>query len=823
MRVRELVDETRRDLRVALRSLRRTPGFVAVVVLTLALGVGATTAVFSVVHAVLLRPPPYRAPEALVTVSHARRGPGGGRGTAVSAPSFADYRDRARVLTGVAVAAGWSPALTGRGEPERLHGGRVSAAYFATLGVPAALGRTPRPDEDRPGRSQVVVLSDALWRRRFGASPAALGAAVQLDGARYDVVGVMPPGFRDPFAREAELWTPLALAPDQLAGPARTDEWLRLVARLRPGVTVERARAELAALAAQLRREDPGDLPATWTLAVTPLSDLAAGAARPVLLVLLGAVGCVLLVACANVANLLLARAAGRAREVAVRAAVGASRARVARQLLAESLALAGAGGAAGLLLAAGAVRAFAAAAPADLLGADALAGGVGVNGAVLAFTLGVTALTGVLFGVAPAVQASRADVRGVLRAGARGATADRGRQAVRRALVVAQVALALTLLVGAGLLAQSFARLRGVAPGFDPARVLTLTLTLPPATYPRDPQRTAFYDRLLPALAAVPGVRAAGVTSVLPFGGGWYTSALAIEGQPTPADGSGPSGDVRVVSPDFFAALRVPLLRGRVFTARDGPDAPRVAVVDAELARRYWPGGSPIGTRVARRPGPGAPTQWYTVVGVVGHTAHEGLGAAARVQVYLPYAQDGPPPTMAVAVRTAGEPAAAAAAVRRAVAAVDPALPVADVRPLEARVAASLGQRRLTAALLAAFAAAALALAAAGIYGVLSYVVAQRTREIGVRLALGGAPGGVLRLVLRQGVGLAVAGVGVGAVATLGLTRLLESQLYGVRAADPATFGAVALLLVGVAALATLVPALRATRVAPTTALRGE
>ena len=803
-----------RDVRYALRGLRRTPGFTAVVVLTLALGIGANTAVFSVVNAVLLRPLPYREPERLVTIEHYYPSLNGLQAP-VSAAGFADYRDRTRIFDGVAVESPWRPTLTGRSEPERLAGARVSGQYFSTLGVGAAIGRTLRPDEDEAGRNRVVVVSDGFWRRVLAGSPSAVGGTtLLLDGEQYDVVGVMPPGFRDFYFRDAELWTPLALSPEQLTS-GFTNEWLQLTARLKPAVTPERAGAELAAFAEQLKRDRPDAYMPDWTLRTTTLTERGTGRLRPTLLVLLGAVGFVLLIGCANVANLLLARASGRTGEVAVRTALGADRWQVVRPLFAESMVLALVGGAAGLLLAELGVRAFAKLDPASVPGARDLR----VDGVVMAFTLLVSLVTGALFGLAPVLQTWRTNFSGGLREGARGASADRAGRDVRRALVVAEIALALTLLVGAGLMIKSVSRLQGISPGFEPRNVLTLRVDLPATRFRSDTQQVAFFDELLPRVAALPGVRAVGANTSLPFGGG-TTRSFQVEGLEMTEGQPEPWGDFRVVSPGYFAALRVPLLRGREFTPRDDAGAPRVAVVDEELARRYWPAADPIGKRVGFSQGDS--TMWMQVVGVVGHVKQEGLDADPRVQLYLPYPQEGVS-TMELAVRTAGEPTALLGARRSAVRSVDAEIPISRVRTMEQRIEASVGQRRLSMLLLTVFSAIALALASIGIYGVMAYSVAQRSRELGVRIALGATRRGVLTMVLRQGMALVLGGVAVGLLAAWALSRLLASQLYGVPPTDAATFGTVALLLAGVAALATTLPAVRATRVDPVTALRQE
>ncbi len=812
-----MMDTLLHEIRYSARRLIKSPGFSTIVILTLALGIGANTAIFSVVNAVLLRPLPYRDPGRLVTVEHhypslnALQAP-------VSAPGFVDYRDRTHVFDGVAVQSSWSVNLTGAGDPERLRGSRVSALYFSTLGVPALRGRALLPEEDAEGRDKVVVLSYGLWQRLFAGETSAVGRTMQLNGESYQVVGVMPPHFREFFGRNAELWTPLALRTEEFDARNRTREWLNLTARLKPGVSIEQAQAELTSLAAQLKREYPQEYAPDWGLLVTPLSDRATGKVRPALMVLLGAVGFVLLIACANVANLLLARAAARMKEVAIRTALGAKRWHLVRQLLTESVLLALIGGTIGLLLAFWGVKALVAFNPSNLPRADE----VGIDGTVLAFTLLVSIVTGMLFGLAPALQTSKTDLQRTLKEGGRSSSADRGGQAVRRVLVVAEVALALTLLIGAGLLIRSVARLQGVDPGFDPRNLLTFNISLAQAKYPSDTQQIAFFDEVLPRIAGVPGVQAVGATSVMPFGGSWTTGSFEIEGYQQPPGQPSPWGDIRFVSADFFKTLRVPLLKGRVFTERDGPSAPPVVVVDEELVRRYWPNQDPIGKRISRGAPAGEQPEWMEVVGVVGHTKHEGLDAENRVQLYFPYRQSGMR-SMAIAVRTAGEPQRLTSSVRQAVQSLDRDLPLSQVATMEQNLEASVGQRRLSMILLGLFAGIALVLASIGIYGVMSYSVTQRSQELGVRMALGAARGRVLRLVLGQGMRLAVLGIGIGLLGAFLLTRLIASQLYAVRATDPLTFTAVALLLGAVALFANLLPALRATRVDPVVALRQE
>jgi putative ABC transport system permease protein len=720
------------------------------------------------------------------------------------------------------VQTGWQANLTGIDEPVRMVGQRVTGEFFATLQVPALLGRTLQPGEDTEGRDRVAVLSYDAWRRIFGAAPDIVGRTLSLNGESYEVVGVMPSGFRDFFNRNAEVWAPLVFQPDQMTDENRTSEFLNLMGRLRPGVPVEQAAGEMRTLAERLKRDYVDQYPPDWSLLVTPLGILATGDVRPALLVLLGAVGFVLLIACANVANLLLARAATRSKEIAVRTALGATRERLLKQLLTESLMVSLAGGAVGLLLAYAGVRTLVAADIGNLPRADE----IGIDGMVMLFTLGVSLLAGVVFGLAPAIHTATPDLHGALKEGGRGTTADRGSHALRRSLVVTEVALALTLLTGAGLLLKSFARLQQVDPGFDPANLLTFNLALPETRYASDTAQTAFFDQVLPAIARVPGVAGVGGTTVMPFGGGWSTGTFEIEGYEPPEDQPDPWGDIRIVSPSFFETLRIPLLRGRYLSDGDRESTRMVAVIDQEFVRRYWANENPIGKRFTFGPPDGVTdttqNEWIEVVGVVGHAAHEGLDADARLQLYLSYRQAAVP-FMAVAVRTNGSPERYVNLVRDAVRSVDPDQPISNVAQMEELLSRSVGQRRLSMLLLTLFSGIALVLASIGIYGVMSYSVTQRSRELGVRIALGADRGDVLRLVLRQGMGLAMAGIGIGLAAALGLTRLIESQLFGVTATDPATFGLVAAVLAATALVANLVPAIRATRLDPAVVLREE
>jgi putative ABC transport system permease protein len=808
------------DLRYSFRRLIKSPGFSLIVVVTLALGIGANSAIFSAVNAILLRPLPYPEPDRLVTINHFYPTLNNLKAP-VSAAGFQDYQQRTRSFASMAVESGWNANLTGVGEPVRLRGSRVTGRLFSTMGVPALIGRAVQPGEDSIGRDHVVVLSYGLWQRMFGGQRSVVGSRLSLNGESYDVIGIMPAEFRDFFNRDAEIWAPLSFTAEQL-NSGRTNEWLNLIARLKPGVTLEDAGRELAALSTQLRQDYPGDYGPSWSLTTERLSRIATGDIRPALLVLLGAVGFVLLIACANVANLLLARAAGRTREIAVRTAIGATRERLVRQLLTESVILSLVGGALGLVLAWGGLRALLALKGGNLPRADE----IGIDGNVMLFTLAISVFTGLLFGLAPALHFSSLDLHGSLKEGARGATSDGSTHAVRRALVVAELALALTLLTGAGLLVKSFGRLQNVDPGFDPDNLLSFDIALPATRYPSDTAQIAFFDAVLPRLAQVPGIKAVAATSVLPFSGSWTTSSLEIEGRQTPPGEPGPWGDRRDVSPGFFETMRIPLLQGRTLTDDDRADTRRVVVIDDQFVRRYWPHENPLGKRITFGPPAGAADtssrEWIEIVGVVGHTKHEGLAAEPRIQYYLPYRQE-TRPALTVVARTSGDPSRYVNPLRTVVRSVDPDQPISQVRTMDELLEQSVGQRKLSMLLLSLFSGIALLLASVGIYGVMSYSVAQRAREIGVRIALGAERRDVLRMVLRQGMRLALAGVGLGLVAALLLTRVIASQLYEVRATDPTTFLLVASLLTGVALAANLIPAMRATRVDPAVVLRDE
>jgi putative ABC transport system permease protein len=796
--------------------LGKSPGFTAVAVVTLGLGIGANTAIFSVINAVLLRPLPYREPSRLVTMWHHYPSLNDLKAS-ISVPGFLAYHERKDVFEQAAVENGWVPTLTGRGEPARIVGAQVTGDYFPMLGVQPALGRGLLPEEASAGKDKIVVVSAGFWKRVLGSDPKAVGQRLILDGESYEIVGVMPTGFRDFWARTTDLWSPLVFAPGQ-DNPARwTNEFLALTGRLKAGVTVEEAARRMDAYGVQLRTDHPERFSPDWGLLVVSLDEQATSQIRPALLVLLGAVLCVLLIACANVANLQLARAAARSREISVRVALGASPTALVRQLLTESVLLALIGAVLGTLLAVWGVPALLTLNPSLPPASD-----IGLDGRVLLFTVVLAVVTGLIFGLAPALRVSRTSLQETLKEGGRGSAGDRGSLALRRGLVVATVALALTLLVGAGLLVRSFARLVNVDPGFPADRLLTFNVALPAAGYGSDTVRLAAFDRIVGNIAAVPGVKAVGGSSVLPFSGQWSTASFSVEGYQAPATAPGPWGDIRLVTAGFLPALGAPLKRGRQFTEQDTKAAPAVAIVDEEMVQRFWPGQDPIGKRVTFNNLTDSSVQWIQVVGVVGHAMHEGLDAQRRVQMYLPLKQ-ADLPFLSFAVRTTGDPMAVLGPVKAAVRAVDANLPITSVNSMTSMIEASTGPRRFSMILLTLFSGLAVILAAIGLYGVMSFTVTQRAKELGVRLALGAGTEEVLRLVFRQGLRLVGTGIGIGLVAALLLSRVLRSMLFNVSATDPVTFVAISLLLVVVTLVATWIPARRATRVDPVVVLREE
>lgn len=800
-------------LRHSFRRVLKNPGFTLVVALTLALGIGANAAILSVVNGVLLRPLPFDEPDRLVTVYHHYPSLDDLKAP-VSPAGFNLYSERNKVFESWAVETSRALTMTGQGIPERVEVSMVSGDYFKALGIQPFLGRALDKNDDQPGNDKVVVLSHGFWERVYGGSQGVLGEKLELDSEVYEVVGVMPAEFHSFFRRNAELWKPLALTPDVLA--SAHNEYLNVTARLGDGISLEQATSDFLAITQGIHDERPGSYPPDWKLLVVTINELQRGDIRPALMMLMAAVGFVLLIACANVANLFLARSAARQREVALCQALGAPRWRIAGQVIGESLVLALAGGALGLLLAFFGMKLFV------HVTLEQFAQRIAFDGTVMLLTAGVTLLAALVAGILPALLSTGGNLIDPLREGARGG--DRRGQTVRRALIVLEMAVALVLLVGSGLLVRSFMKIQDVDPGFRSDQLLTGNVALPRAVYPEGEQQRAFFDRLLNEISALPGVEAAGATSVLPFGGSWSTTSFNIEGLELAEDQRGPWGDIRVVTPDFLKALKAPLIRGRHFESTDGPDSLKVAIVDEEMVRRFLGDRDPLGTRLSFFSGLGEEPEMFEIVGVVGHTMHEGLDAQARIQVYLPASQL-PRGGMALAIRAKGDgdPMALAAGVRQTLNALDPNVPFSRIHTMDKLVQDSLGSRRFSMWLLGVFSGLALLLSAVGIYGVMSYSVTQRAREMGVRLALGAARGSVLGLVLRQGLILAGLGAALGALGAFALTRLIASQLFGVGATDVVTFLGVTAVLLGSAVLATFVPALRATRLNPATILRAD
>jgi predicted permease len=818
------VEQLGQDIRYACRTLRKAPGFTSVAIITLALGIGANTAMFSVINAVLLRPLPFPSPHRLVAVSEVdlRRVPGGGVSTSASWPDFFDWRSRAKALESVSAYREGGFTLMGADRSLHVNGAVVSAELFSTLGVQPVLGRGFRPEEERAG-SDVAVLGDALWRSQFGAAPDVIGRSVRINARSFRVVGVMPPRFRFPISfPPAQLWVTLAEDarvdhPDDtpMTGE-RGAHYLKVIGRLRPAADVATAQADLDVIAASLAREYP-EVNAHRGVRVAPQLETLVGNRRQPLLVLLAAVGCVLLIACANVANLMLARGAGRTREIALRTALGASRRRIVRQLLTESVVLSVAGTAAGLALAYWSVALVVRLAPVEIRGLDE----VTIDRSVLAFTAALAAMSALAFGIMPALQAARTEPTAGLQDTTR-ASAGPSQRRLRGALVVAETAIGVVLLVAAGLLLRSFERLLNTHPGFDPERVITAQFNLPDSRYAY-PQQIAFYDALLPALGGLPGVEAIAAATPLPLSGTTYTISFEQVG-PAVSAADHPSADFAMVSPGYFRGMRIPFSRGRDFGPADDDRAPRVVIVNESFAHRYFAGRDPIGQRI--KPGLSTTekeTPWREIVGVVGDVRQHALNEPARPAYFVPYAQ-GLISALHLVIRTrSDDPASVVESVRKALARQDRELALHDVQSMQDYLAGSINGSRFETLLLAAFAALALVLTAVGLYGVVAYGVALRSREFGIRLALGARAGEVLALVLRGGIALAGTGLLVGTVAAAFATRLLAGTLNGVDPLDPMTFGVVAVALFAVAMLASYLPARRATRVDPIRALRCE
>ncbi len=795
------------DLRYALRQLIKSPGFTAVAIVTLALGIGACAAIFSVVNGVLLRPLDYPQPDRIVVIRETQlpEFPE----FSVSPPNYLDWEKQTKSYSYLAAYGGSQVNLTGEGEPQRLVGVKATAHYFDVFAVKPVLGRTFLPEEDAVGKNHVVVLSHPFWQRVFGGDAKVIGRSIQLNGEPYTVIGVAPSDFGQ--ASKVDVWMPMGFKPDETNAAARGAHYLNVIGRLRPGVTVEQARAELEVLAAQLAKQYP-DSNKGWGILLMPVLDYSVRDVRVVLYTLLGAVGCVLFIACANIANLLLARATARHREISIRAALGASRARLVRQLLTESVLLAVFGGLAGLLLARWGLDLLLSMAPSTLPRTNE----IHLNGAVLLFSLALSLVTGIVFGIAPALLAAHTDVNEALKQGARGSTDARGR--LRAALVVTEVAFALVLLGGAGLLGRSFMQLTHVDPGFIPENATVLRLALPEKKYAKPEQQVAFVDALLARLRTLPGVQAVGLTHALPLLGDWVLG-FNIEGRPAIAPSDLPNTNYYAVTPDYFRAMGIRLIRGRLFTAQDDAKAPRVAIINETLAHQFFPNEDPIGKRINITNGPDA---WREIVGIVADVKQYGVDKATTSQSYEPFAQV-PFDSLNVVLRTQGSPAALLGALRPAVYSVDKDQPIGAIRPLEEILGEKIAKQRFAMLLLTVFSLVALVIAAVGIYGVMAYSVVQRTGEIGIRMALGAQSRDVLRLILGRGGKLIGLGLLIGLGVTLLASRALGSILFQTSAHDPLTLAVMTLLLAAIALIACLLPAHRATKVNPIEALRTE
>jgi putative ABC transport system permease protein len=807
------------DIRYGIRMLLKAPSFSIVATIALALGIGANTAIFSVVNAVLLRPLPFSNSEQLMNVWETDPTRGYQRGSA-SYPNFVDWREQNHVFEHMASYHTNDFIMTGRGESTRLQGAVVNADLLPLLGVAPAIGRGFLPDEDKPGeRGRVVLLSQQLFQKRFNSDPNVVNQSMVLDGKTYTIVGVMPSAFQFPIQNEpVELWTTVAV--DREGKEPITEErgahYMNVIARLKPGVSKEQAQAEMTSISARLEQQYP-DKDLHKSSKVEPTLEALVGDIRPALLILLGAVGCVLLIACANVANLLLARAMVRHKEMAIRSALGASRMRVVRQLLTESVLLSLAGGTLGLFLAVW---------WSDLLVAlgkqnipRALQ--VGLDWRVLGFTLLVSLLTGLIFGLVPAIHSSKTELTESLKEGARGSGEGARRNRIRGVLVVSELAIAVVLLVGAGLLIQSLWRLRNVSPGFESQNLLSLVVGIPEVKYPTEKQ-DQFYRDLVARVQSLPGVRSAGAVIPLPLSGDLFRISFETEGRPM-AKGDLPSADFFAVSDDYFKTLGVPILKGRTFNQRDGATAPGVIVVNQNFADKFFPNEDPIGKRIK----PGISTtekkaDWREIVGVVGDVRNRNLSSELRVGYFVPQAQV-PFNQMTIVVRTTNDPHTLVTAVQNEVHSMDGEVPVFNVKTMDEHISATVAAPRFNTTLLVIFASVALILTIVGLYGVMSYAVAQRTNEIGIRMALGAQTRDVLRLIVSQGFKLIVLGLAIGLVGAFALMRVIASLLFGVTAKDPLTFAAVATLLAFVALLACYIPARRATRLDPLRALRYE
>ena len=804
------------DVRFSLRMLLKKPGFTFIVVLALALGIGANTAIFSVVNTILLRPLPYKNSARLIWLRETNP-TADIKEESLSPPNYLDWKTQSQSYEDMGAFASTRVTLTsGSGEPERLNAAYVTDGFFSVLGAEPQIGRTFTPEEDKPGNNRLVILSSGLFERRFGSDLNLIGNAITINGNPYTVVGVMPKDFITPKPddrRPPEMWLPFGIDYNK---EGRRGDYLSVVARLKPDVTVEQARAEMQTITERLEQQYP-DTNSGWRSIVMPLHERFVGNIRPALMVLLGAVCFLLLIACANVANLLLARSTARQKEIAIRTALGARRGRIVQQLLTESVMLSLTGGALGLLFAFWGVGVLTSLSP----GSIPRVSEIGVDGRVLVFTLGVSVLTGIIFGLLPALQVSNPNLNETLKEGGRSSAEGTRGGRLRGALAVIEVALALVLLIGAGLMARSFLRLQEVNPGFDARRVLTVGFFLPSTKYKEGPQVVAFYKELLSNTESLPGVVSAGAIDTLPLDVGGNVLGFVIEGRPPSQPGDDPpDAEHRVVSENYFRTMGIPLLRGRLFEQQDGPNAPQAIVINETFSNRYFPNEDPVGKRINL--GDPQTDPWLAIVGVVRDTRHEGLSEEPYSQMYAVHTQV-PRRSLAMVVRTSGDPMSVVSAIRSRIAGMDRELPLSNMRTMEQILSESIMRPRFNMLLITIFAVVAMVLASVGIYGVISYSVSQRTHEIGVRIALGARPRDIFKMVLGQGMKLALTGVGAGIVAAFALTRVMVSLLYGVEATDPLTFVAISAVLTGIVIVASYIPARRATKVDPMISLRYE